>query len=772
MAILYGNILTPYPLLLTLNDVNFMRILLQSNYLGGLHLLLKALEGDYNLIAEYSMEMIDLFDEKSFNYIYASPANYRLLGFTPEELMGQSGLGLIHPEDLEYAQVLLAEGLKKGSATGEFRERKKDGSYIWVDVQGYLIKRAEQPDYIMVITRDINERKLAQIALELSEKKYRLISENARDLICIVDANSFNFIYISPSYNLLGWDEEELLGQSCLNLIHQDYKPLALIRLKELLINDWGSYRYQGIKKDGSFIWFESVAKLINTCTGSEFVIISRDISESKRAEEALRSSEERLREITDNMLDGIALLNRDGVINYVSPSCQNLLGYSPQAVLAKTNLELVHPEDRKQFLYTVNRAIRKQSPVRLEFRCRHAVGYYIWLEAVGNVLIDDNNYYKGLVVAFRDIEARKQAQQRILENERQLKEQYDYLNNLINTMNEFCYIYDQDFNLTFVNKKTTDGLGYTREEMLGQSIFDFVHPDDREMVRAIAQKRLNHLDVGRYGHRIICKDGQEILVRIKGSPIINNGQVTGAFVLCDDITEYKKLQAEMTRLDQMHTLGEIAAGLAHEIRNPMTTVNGFLQLLLKDKDLNDKKEYLEIMIEELNRAYGIIGEFLNLARNKIVDLKACPINQIIRSLAPLLQADAFLSDRTIVLKLGDVPDLLLDVKEIRQLIINLVRNALEATPRGGMVEIITRQENNLVSLSIKDQGKGIPEDMIEKLGTPFFSTKDNGTGLGLAICFGIIERHKARLDIDSNSSGTTFTVKFNYIPTTDSVTP
>ena len=133
-------------------------------------MLLKALEGDYNLIAEYSMEMIDLFDEKSFNYIYASPANYRLLGFTPEELMGQSGLGLIHPEDLEYAQVLLAEGLKKGSATGEFRERKKDGSYIWVDVQGYLIKRAEQPDYIMVITRDINERKLAQIALELSEK--------------------------------------------------------------------------------------------------------------------------------------------------------------------------------------------------------------------------------------------------------------------------------------------------------------------------------------------------------------------------------------------------------------------------------------------------------------------------------------------------------------------------------------------------------------------------------------------------------------------------
>ena len=735
-------------------------------------MLLKALEGDYNLVAEYSMEMIDIFDRESFNYLYASPANYRLLGFTPEELMGENGLGLVHPEDLEYTQALLVEGLKKGSVAGEFRERKKDGSYIWVDVQGYLIKRGEQSDYIMVITRDINERKLAQMALELSEKRYRLISENARDLICVVDANKFEYQYTSPSYRLLGYGEGELLGQCCFNLLQQEDRASALNQLEQWKIQGWGSYTYRGLKKDGSIIWFESVGRFIENSTGSEFIIISRDISGSKQAEEALRNSEQRLREIADNMLDGILLLNRDGVIDYISPSCQSLLGYSPGEMLESTSIELVHPEDRRHFLYVVSQAIIKQSSVRLEFRYCHSEGYYIWLEAVGNVLIDDNNHYKGLVVAFRDIETRKQVEQKILESERQLKEQYDYLNNLINTMNEFCYIYDQDFNLTFVNKKTTDGLGYSREEMLGRSIFDFIHPDDREMVYAIAQKRLNHIDVGRYEHRIICKDGQELLVRIKGSPIMKNGEITGAFVLCDDITEYRKLQSEMTRLDQMHTLGEIAAGLAHEIRNPMTTVNGFLQLLLKDGDFRDKREYLEIMIEELNRANSIIGEFLNLARNKIVDLKTCQINQVIRSLAPLLQADAFLSDRTIILKLGDVPDLLLDVKEIRQLIINLVRNALEATPCGGMVEITTRQENNFVLLSIKDQGKGIPDDVLEKLGTPFFSTKDNGTGLGLAICFRIIERHKARLGIDSNSSGTTFTVKFNYIPTTESVIP
>ncbi|MFA7148126.1 MAG: PAS domain S-box protein, partial [Syntrophomonadaceae bacterium] len=272
-------------------------------------MLLNALEGGYNLIAEYSMEMIDLFDQENFNYIYASPANYRLLGFTPEELKGQHGLSLVHPEDMEYAQSLLSEGLKKGSVTGEFRERKKDGSYIWVDVQGYLINRAEQPDYIMVITRDINERKLAQIALELSEKRYRLISEHARDLICIIDANSYNYIYTSPSYSLLGYNEKELQGQYCLNLLHPEDRALAFHKLEEWKKQGWGNYTYRGLNKNGSAIWLESVGKLIETPTSSEFIIISRDISESKRAEEALRSSEERLREITDNMLDGIALL-------------------------------------------------------------------------------------------------------------------------------------------------------------------------------------------------------------------------------------------------------------------------------------------------------------------------------------------------------------------------------------------------------------------------------------------------------------------------------
>ncbi|MGS0763739.1 PAS domain S-box protein [Syntrophomonas curvata] len=590
------------------------------------------LEGDYRLVAEYSTEIVDVFDRETFKCIYASPANQRILGYKPEELLGRMCLDLVHPDDLEYISRELREGIARGSGKAELRERKKDGSYIWAEVQGHLISSPDGHQEILLVSRDINDRKIAE-----------------------------------------------------------------------------------------------------NT-----------------------------LREITDNMLDGIVLFDKAGIIEYASPSCRNLLGYTPQELKNRAKLELVHPEDRWQLVQAVREEIRNQSFVRLEFRCCHAWGHYIWVEAVGNTLVDRNKRVKGMVFAFRDINARKQAEQRIQENEDKLKDQYNYLNTLINNMNEFCYTYDRNYNLTFVNQKTIVGTGYSKEEMLGRPIFDFVHPEDREKVRNIARGRFQSIDPGRYEHRLICRDGRELLVRIKGAPIYNHGEITGMVVLSDDITEHTKMQVEMARLDQMHIVGEIAAGIAHEIRNPMTTVKGFLQLLLRDDDFSGKQEYLEIMIEELNRANAIIGEFLSMARNKMVDLKSCQLNQVIRSMAPLLQADAFLADRTIILKLTDIPDLLLDVKEIRQLIINLVRNALEATPRGGIVEIKTWQENDVVNLAIKDEGGGIPAEVMEKLGTPFISGKENGTGLGLAVCFGIIERHKATTDIKTSPLGTTFTVKFN----------
>lgn len=230
---------------------------------------------------------------------------------------------------------------------------------------------------------------------------------------------------------------------------------------------------------------------------------------------------------------------------------------------------------------------------------------------------------------------------------------------------------------------------------------------------------------------------------------------------LKEEISRREQLEKGMARLDQLNLIGEMAAGFGHEIRNPMTVVRGFLQLLGGKKDCSHYKEFFDLMIEEMDRANSIITEFLSLARNKAIDLKAGRLNAAINALLPLIRADGIKSDKQVKVELQEIPVLLFDEKEIRQIILNLVRNGFEAMSPGGNLTIKTFQGFEEVVLAIQDQGQGIPPEVLEKIGTPFFTTKDNGTGLGLAVCYSIAARHNASIEVNTGPSGTTFFVKF-----------
>lgn len=228
------------------------------------------------------------------------------------------------------------------------------------------------------------------------------------------------------------------------------------------------------------------------------------------------------------------------------------------------------------------------------------------------------------------------------------------------------------------------------------------------------------------------------------------------------DISERKLYERELARLDRLNLVGETAAGIGHEIRNPMTTVRGYLQLYREKEAFTQYKGSFDLMIDELDRANSIITEFLNLAKNKIVALKKQNLNTILENLFPLIQADAMVLDKNIILQLAEITELLLDEKEIRQLVVNLVRNGLEAMSPGGILYVRTLTDGQEVVLSVQDHGVGIEPGVLEKIGTPFFTTKDQGTGLGLAVCYSIAARHNATINVETSSSGTTFFVRFN----------
>ena len=308
-------------------------------------------------------------------------------------------------------------------------------------------------------------------------------------------------------------------------------------------------------------------------------------------------------------------------------------------------------------------------------------------------------------------------------------------------------------------NEAACRKLGYTRDELLQLTSADIVplefRGDVREKVELLYAQ--NHvLTESAY----ITKEGMTIPVEVT-THLFYLDSSPCAVAIARDIAERKRVEKEIARLDRLSLIGAMAAGIGHEIRNPLTTVRGFLQVLNNKDEYAKHKNYFDLMIQELDRANSIITEFLSLAKNKAVDLRPGNLNSIISILLPLLEAGAILYNKTVKTELEDISDIPLDEKEIRQLVLNLVRNGLDAMPPGGTLTITTACLDNEIVLSVKDQGKGIPLDLTEKIGTPFFTTKEYGVGLGLAVCYSIAARHNATVHFESDSSGTTFFVHF-----------
>ncbi len=305
---------------------------------------------------------------------------------------------------------------------------------------------------------------------------------------------------------------------------------------------------------------------------------------------------------------------------------------------------------------------------------------------------------------------------------------------------------------------------GYSPEEYSADNklIFQLVHPGDRPLLHDFINNLPDSVEKP-LTVRMLKKDKTTIWVEQKCVPIYDEqGYLVALEGIIRDITQRKKLEQMASAFDRMNMVGNMAATVAHEIRNPMTTVRGYLQVLGRKEKYQTDKDKFELMIEEIDRANNIIREYLSLSCEKFVSLKKCSLNTIIEALFPLIQAGANSSKVYATLNLNDIPEQLLDENEIRQLILNLVRNSIEAMPEGGNMVITTFLADNLAVLSISDQGPGIPQDILEHLGTPFFTTKATGTGLGLPICYQIAHRHNASIKIDTNAKGTTFFVHFS----------
>ncbi len=507
------------------------------------------------------------------------------------------------------------------------------------------------------------------------------------------------------------------------------------------------------LRKDGTKFEAEVASKLLEVGRRQISFLSIRDVSERKKAEETLRLSEERFSKAFHKTQTLMAITRQDdGLFIDVNDKYAQTFGYRREELLGKRILDLniwTNPQDRQAMLQLL---AENDYLTDYEVNNRNKSGEFSTLLCTLNTLELDGE--KCIFASAIDITVRRKIEEDLRRTKELFYKTFNFnpLPLLIESLESGQII---DINEAFVTES-----GYAREELLGSKITDFkfwVDLNDRHKYMETFEQAGQ---VSNYEFKGYLQSGAIRTVLISAVPIMwGNEKCLIASLF--DITELRRYQQEITRIDRLNLVGEMAAGFAHEIRNPITTIKGFLQLFREQDRYAQDRERLNLMLEELEAVNAIITEFILLSEDKALEKKRQSLNKRLKHIFPLIQAEAIEQANSVQMELGNIPHVILDSNEINQLILNLARNGLEAMSPGGQLSIKTFRSKDGVVLAVQDQGTGIAPEIMPRIGTPFFTTRADAAGLGLAKCYSIANRHNAKIDFKTDSNGTTFYVRF-----------
>lgn len=354
---------------------------------------------------------------------------------------------------------------------------------------------------------------------------------------------------------------------------------------------------------------------------------------------------------------------------------------------------------------------------------------------------------------------------------EKEAHELTERLNRITDNLQEIVFETNEKGQIIFLNQAWKQMTGYDIEECLG-TMYNQYFDQEEHVVQHLLSVVKEHKDAGRVELRLLHKEGKKVWGDVHYKLYFNEqNQFTGGIGTVADITKQKEAKLELERSNQqlqmqaqkLAVAGQIAAGIAHEVRNPLTSVNGFLQLM--KTQYPERTDYFDIIFSEIKRIDFVLSELLVLAKPQSVHFQEVQLHELLEQVITLLKTNAVLSniDLKQPFKKQDAGAVLADANQMKQLFINLIKNAIEAMPEGGSIYISTEKILNEWKITIQDEGKGMSEEDIQKIYDPFFSTKKEGTGLGLTICATILKDHHGRMDVSSElGKGTAFHI---YLP-------
>ncbi|WP_078553594.1 PAS domain-containing sensor histidine kinase [Bacillus alkalicellulosilyticus] len=359
----------------------------------------------------------------------------------------------------------------------------------------------------------------------------------------------------------------------------------------------------------------------------------------------------------------------------------------------------------------------------------------------------------KELVVMGRDITDKIKAEKKIKESEQKYKSLFKYNPELV-------FMVDPNGIFINVNPKFEKLTGYKPSEYIGKSAMHLLISSEQEKAQtAITRVVKNKSIIVGEDLTLLRKDGKIKRVSCGLVPMITDNQIVGAIGYAVDITNAKENEEKLRKTEKLSVVGELSASVAHEIRNPLTSLKGFAQFL---RESNPENDFIyKIMIDELNRINDIVSELLILAKPQEVKYQVCNINDMFSSVLSLLESQANMYGVIISLHQEKIlPSIHCEPNQLKQVFINIIKNSIEANST--FVRVTTAaKEDGYIHILIEDDGIGIEEARLKHLGEPFYSAKEKGTGLGLTVSYRIIESHQGEIHYHSKvNEGTKVVIK------------
>ncbi|MCX6133311.1 MAG: PAS domain S-box protein [Ignavibacteriales bacterium] len=620
---------------------------------------------------------------------------------------------------------------------------------------------------------EIAHRRTAEDILREREKQFRLLAEHSTDMISRHDLEG-RYLYVSPSSRtLLGWEPEEVVGRSAYDFVHPDDKQIVEDHHRRQLETKASSpFLFRVVRKDGSWIWFESSSQLVadgGMGEAMEIHVASRDVTQRYLAEIALRESEQRLRTVVAHMPVVLFSVNQQGMFTLSEGRGLSALGLKPGEVVGKSVYDVYR--EFPEALDQIRRALAGEAVAGVV-----SIGPIVF-ETHYTHLHNSSGEIVGAIGVAMDVTARRRAEEALQESEKMYK-------SLIEQSSDPVYMLQND-RLMFVNRAWEELFGYSSAEALseGFSLLSIVAPESRIVV----EERLRRYHSGetapsRYELRGMRRDGSYVDLDVsvaylewKGRPAIQG--------MYRDITERKRAEEAIRHSQKTESLGVLAGGIAHDFNNLLQAMLGQTSLAMsripKDSPAFgnvSKAEHAAHRAAELTRqllAYSGKGKF---------DVRPLDLNVLLKENLRFLEL-AIPKGLTLHEDLAmDLPLIDADAGQLQQVVMNLIINASEAVgDRSGKIFLRTSVETiipravdqwtratgaltpgEFVLLEVSDDGVGMAAETLRKIFDPFFTTKVTGRGLGLSAVIGIVKGHHGGLRVESEAGrGTSFKIIF-----------